>query len=113
MQQLMEHEAAQIHEYVKIRIDAVNNVGTHWEAEGIPKNPKMRLDWKWVWDEIQILQSERRHEGEKAPTLQDIEDYLRYSLDDSEDNPPPFRKDTIAKIIRAGEKGLLDNVKSR
>tara|TARA_Y100001934_G_scaffold186895_1_gene220558 strand:- start:268 stop:519 length:252 start_codon:yes stop_codon:yes gene_type:complete len=51
----MKHEAAQIHEHIKYRIDAVNNVGVSWGITGIPKSPKKRLEWQNAWIQIETF----------------------------------------------------------
>ena len=108
MRQLIEHEAKQLHEHIKIRIDADNNVGTHWEITGIPKNLKTRIQWYKAWKDIKEYRRSCKREGYK-PTLADIVDFFKYADDK---DTPYFSESTLKKIIRVGEDGVLDNFKS-
>jgi len=114
MRHVITHEAKQLHEHIKTRIDADNNVGTHWEIPGIPRKVKIRIQWKLAWDEIQLYRRECRDEG-RNPTLDELVDHFKYPYDDDADANADIQfygKETIQKIIKAGEERKLDNVKS-
>ena len=112
--QSIKHEAKKLHEHIKTRIDADNNVGTHWEIPGIPRKVQTRIQWKAAWDEIQLYRRECRDEG-RNPTLDELVDHFKYPYDDDDDDNVDIQfydRETIQKIIKAGEERKLDNVKS-
>ena len=125
----MKHEAAQIHEHIKYRIDAVNNVGVSWGITGIPKSPKKRLEWQNAWIQIETFIQEHRLDNLKDHTYEEIQEGLRYQrymdkidsgeidvddydYGDTNRHPPPYSIESIRKITTAGLEGKLSNSNS-
>ena len=107
IRQSIEPIAKQLHDHLKICVDADNNIGTHWEIPGVPHKVKKRIEWSKAWDEIKEYRRSCKRSGYK-PKLADIIDFFIYADEDT----TLFSESTLQKLIQAGEEGKLDNVKS-
>ena len=103
----IEQISKQLHDHLKLCIDADNNIGTHWEIPGVPNKVKKRIEWSKAWDEIKEYRRSSKQAGYNVK-LADIVDFFLYADKDT----PLFGENTIQKLIEAGEEGKLDNVKS-